>query len=126
MERKYYKAINFDLSTHQLEEHYPGANYRQAYDDLKRFFKRHDFSHRQGSGYISDEKLSTADIYDLMDDLSQQYQWIGECVNKIDVTNVGAQHDLTDLLRPMDLVLQEDDLLLQETRGESFIPDFES
>lgn len=96
MEQKYYKAINFDLSTHQLEEHYPGANYRQAYEDLKRFFRRHDFSHRQGSGYISDEKLSTADIYDLMDDLSQQYQWIGECVNKIDVTNVGVQHDLTD------------------------------
>lgn len=126
MERRYYKAINFDLSTHQLKEHYPGANYCQAYDDLKRFFRRHDFSHRQGSGYISDEKLSTADIYDLMDDLSQQYQWIGECVNKIDVTNVGAQHDLTDLLRPMDLVLEEDDLLLQETRRESFIPDFES
>ena len=50
-----------------------------------------------------------------MDDLSQQYQWIGECVNKIDVTNVGAQHDLTDLLRPVDLVLQEDNLLIRET-----------
>lgn len=113
MERKYYKAINFDLSTHQLEEHYPGTNYRQAYDDLKRFFKRHDFSHRQGSGYISNGKLSTADIYDLMDDLLQQYQWIGECVNKIDVTNVGMQHDLTDLLRPVDLIIPKDGLLIE-------------
>lgn len=67
MERKYYKAINFDLSTCQLRERYPKPNYRKAYDDLKRFFKRHNFSHRQGSGYISNEKLSTADIYDLMD-----------------------------------------------------------
>lgn len=92
MERKYFKALNFDLDTHQLQEHYPGANYRQAYDDLRRFFKRHHFSHRQGSGYISDEKLTTADIYDLMDDLSQQLPWIGLCVNKIDVTNVGRQH----------------------------------
>lgn len=65
MERKYFKALNFDLDTHQLKAHYPGANYRQAYDDLRRFFKRHQFSHRQGSGYISDAKLSTADIYDL-------------------------------------------------------------
>ena len=113
MGRKYYKAINFDLSTHRLEEYYPGANYRQAYDDLKRFFKRHDFSHRQGSGYISNEKLSTADIYDLMDDLSQQYPWIGQCVNKIDVTNVGTQHDLTDLLKPIDLALPEDALLME-------------
>lgn len=113
MERKYYKAINFDLSTHQLEKYYPGANYRRAYDDLKRFFNRHGFLHRQGSGYISNEKLSTADIYDLMDDLSQQYQWIGECVNKIDVTNVGTQHDLTDLLKPVELALPEDVLYLQ-------------
>lgn len=43
MERKYFKALNFDLDTHQLKEHYPGANYRQAYDDLRRFFKRHRF-----------------------------------------------------------------------------------
>ena len=66
--KKYFKALNFDLDTHQLQEHYPGANYRQAYDDLRRFFKKHQFSHRQGSGYISKDKLTTADIYDLMDE----------------------------------------------------------
>ena len=60
MERKYFKALNFDLDTHQLKEHYPGANYRQAYGDLRRFFKRHRFSHRQGSGYISDDKPTSA------------------------------------------------------------------
>lgn len=112
MERKYFKALNFDLDTHQLQEHYPGANYRQAYDDLRRFFKWHHFSHRQGSGYISDEKLTTADIYDLMDDLSQQLPWIGLCVNKIDVTNVGRQHDLTELLKPSEEVTLDDSLLL--------------
>lgn len=47
------------------------------------------------------------------DDLSQQYQWIGQCVNKIDVTNVGTQHDLTDLLKPVDFVLPEDGLLIE-------------
>lgn len=114
MERKYYKALNFDLSTRQLEKCYPGTSYRKAYDDLRRFFKHHHFSHRQGSGYISDEKLSTADIYDLMDDLCQQFAWIGECVNKIDVTNVGQQHDLTDLLKPADLTLNENLLLNKE------------
>lgn len=55
LERKYFKALNFDLDTHQLQEHYPGANYRQAYDDLRRFFKKHRFLHRQGSGYISED-----------------------------------------------------------------------
>ena len=97
MARKYFKALNFDLDTHQLQKNYPGANYRHAYDDLRRFFQKHRFSHRQGSGYISDDKLTTADIYDLMDELSQQLSWSGICVNKIDVTNVGLQHDLTEL-----------------------------
>lgn len=102
MERKYYKALNFDLDTHRLKEYYPGASYRQAYDDLRRFFERHNFSHRQGSGYISETKLGTADIFDLMDELGRLFPWIGNCVNKIDVTNIGRQHDLTELLRPME------------------------
>ena len=100
MERKTLKALNFDLDTHKLQEHYPGANYRQAYDDLRRFFKRHGFSHRQGSGYLSDQKLGTADIFDLMDELGRQFPWAGACVRKIDVTIVGRQHDLTELLQP--------------------------
>lgn len=107
MEQKHYKAINFDLSTHQLEVDYPGANYRQAYDDLKRFFERHDFSHRQGSGYISNAKLTTGDIYDLIDDLSKQYDWIRESTNKMDVTNIGTQHDLMELLKAEQTQLPE-------------------
>ena len=112
MERKYFKALNFDLDTHQLKEHYPGANYRKAYDDLRRFFRRHRFSHRQGSGYISDDKLATADIYDLMDELSHELPWIGICVNKIDVTNVGRQHDLTELLKPAEEFIIDSSLLV--------------
>lgn len=112
MERKYFKALNFDLDTRQLQEHYPGANYRQAYDDLRRFFKRHQISHRQGSGYISDNKLTTADIYDLMDELSQQFPWIGKCVKKIDVTNIGRQHDLTELLQTVEEEIYIDQTLL--------------
>ena len=40
-----------------------------------------------------------------MDDLTQALPWIGDCVNKIDVTNIGQQHDLIDLVRtePLDL-----------------------
>ena len=116
MERKTFKALNFDMDTHQLKAHYPGANYRQAYDDLRRFFKRHGFSHRQGSGYLSDQRLGTADIFDLMDELGRQFPWAADCVRRIDVTNVGRQHDLTELLRPAEELAMEEVLLLpQET-----------
>lgn len=112
MERKYFKALNFDLDTHQLRKYYSETNYQKAYDDLRRFFKQHRFSHRQGSGYISDDKLATADIYDLMDELSHQLPWIGVCVNKIDVTNVGRQHDLTELLKPTEDIIIDSFLLM--------------
>lgn len=62
-------------------------------------------------GYISDDKLATADIYDLMDELSRQFPWIGICVNKIDVTNVGRQHDLTELLKPAEDIVIDTSLL---------------
>lgn len=112
MERTYFKALNFDLDTHQLQKYYPGASYRQAYNDLRRFFKNHSFLHRQGSGYISENKMTTADIYDLMDDLIQQFSWISLCVNKIDVTNVGQQYDLTELLKPSSDIDIDDSLLI--------------
>jgi len=105
VERTYFKALNFDLDTHQLQKNYHGANYRHAYDDLRRFFQKHRFSHRQGSGYISD----------LMDELSQQLSWIGICVNKIDVTNVGLQHDLTELLKPSVDIIIDDSLLISSS-----------
>ena len=100
MERKYYKAINFDLDTNKLKEYYP--RYQQAYRDLLNFFTSNGFLHRQGSGYVSKEKLTSADIVDLIGAFQKKYAWSGTCVKKIDVTNVGAQYDLTALLVPDD------------------------
>ncbi len=90
MERKYFKAINFDLDTNGLKEYYP--RYQQAYKDLLNIFKKRDFSHRQGSGYVSNNKISTADIVDIIGDLQKTFDWSGTCIKKIDVTNVGAQY----------------------------------
>ena len=100
MERKYYKAINFDLDTNKLKKYYP--RYQQAYSDLLGFFKANGFLHRQGSGYVSKEKMTSADIIDLIDAFQKKFVWSGTCVKKIDVTNVGAQYDLTYLLVPDD------------------------
>ena len=41
MERKYYKAINFDLDTNRLKEYYP--RYQQAYKDILKFLKERIF-----------------------------------------------------------------------------------
>ena len=99
MERKYVKALNFDLDTYQLKKHYPGNDYHHAYRDLRKFSRKHGFRHRQGSGYLSVNRITTVDIYRLMKELSSQLPWMGECVHKIDVTNVGNQHGLVELLK---------------------------
>ena len=100
MERKYYKAINFDLDTNKLKEYYP--RYQQAYKELLRFFVTHDFMHRQGSGYVSKNKMTSADIVDIIDEMRKSFSWCASCVKKLDVTNIGAQYDLTELLTPGD------------------------
>lgn len=99
MERKYLKAINFDLDTHLLGEHHPSGDYHKAYYDMKRFFKGHNFSHKQGSGYVSNVKLTIQDIYELINDLCETYPWITKCVNEFDVTNVGTQYGLAEDIR---------------------------
>ena len=96
MERKYYKAINFDLDTKELRKYY--TRYQQAYTALYNFFNNKGFSHRQGSGYVSNSKMTSADIIDLIGELRESFEWAGTCIKKIDVTNVGAQYDLTILL----------------------------
>lgn len=95
MERTYYKAINFDLDTNGLKKYYD--RYQQAYTDLLRFFKENDFSHRLGSGYVSNDKMTSADIIDLIGKMRDTFQWSATCIKKIDVTNIGAQYDLTEL-----------------------------
>ena len=101
MERRYYKAINFDLDTRLLRQYY--KRYQQAYADLLRFFIKRNFSHRQGSGYVSNDKLTSADIVDVIGDLRKEFEWSGTCIKKIDVTNVGVQYDLTELLASDDM-----------------------
>ncbi|MBS6867694.1 hypothetical protein HFM86_00685 [Blautia producta] len=44
--------------------------------------------------------------------MSQQLPWIGVCVSKIDVTNVGRQHDLTELLKSSEDIVIDDSLLI--------------
>ncbi len=114
MERKYVKALNFDLDTHQLIEYYPGKDYHHAYEDLRKFFEQHGFSHRQGSGYLSNDKLDSSDVYDLLDMINQEMTWMKKCVHIIDVTNVGKQYGLAELLKTENPEIEETELFPEQ------------
>ena len=92
--KKVYKAINFDLSTKALKEHF-GENTASAYAKIKEFMLENGFEHRQYSGYKSIQAMDNFEIYDIIKKLHNTYSWLKPCVVKFDVTNVSKQYDFT-------------------------------
>lgn len=93
-EGKICKAFNFDLNIKKLKEFYPNSDYKQAYKDLKRFFKSNGFKHRQWSGYISEKPLSVSEVLDFTEQLWNKFPWLELCATRFDVTNIGKTYDL--------------------------------
>lgn len=93
-EAKKYRAINFDLKLKLLREYYPKKNILNAYKDIKSFMIGNGFSHRQWSGYRSNEKLTDRQVRNLMLKMRYELSWIDKCSTKIDVTNIGKIYDI--------------------------------
>lgn len=91
------KALNFDLNTKKYEE-ITGKSAPVAYAEIKRFLKRNNFEHRQGSGYISKDSLTDVKIFAIIQNMSMELKWLRNCVEEIDVTNIGKQHSLVDAI----------------------------
>lgn len=99
------KQIAFDLSQKALEQYYPGPPstinpqfYKKAYADISRFMEKNGFEHRQFSVYISKERMTNAKMATLIQDLAREMPWLAHCIEEMDVTNIGVQHSLRDLL----------------------------
>ena len=69
--------------------------------------KKHAFDHRQGSGYISTAKLDGDNVDDIITDVVSENEWLASCVKKIDVTDIGKQHDLTMTVKELSEMLGE-------------------
>ncbi|MDE6884705.1 MAG: hypothetical protein K2P32_02915 [Clostridia bacterium] len=91
MDRPKRKAINFDLDTTKMKslDVYPNG-----YKQIKKTLKDCGFIHRQGSGYVSKNEIIQADVMDTVMTLVDKHSWFVDCVNKLDVTDVGKQYDL--------------------------------
>lgn len=92
--KKCKKALNFDLDTKLLKESYPGKHYFNAYRDIKHFLENNGFLWRQGSGYISSQRLTDVEVRGVVVDLSEKFDWLKRCVKQFDVTDVGHQYSL--------------------------------
>lgn len=112
------KQITFDLSQKALEKHYPrpakSVNpkyYKKAYSDISQFMKKNGFEHRQFSVYNSIEKMTMADVTITMQILAVQMPWLYKCINEIDVTNIGSQHSVKQIVEfaTIDFALSHDE-----------------
>jgi virulence-associated protein VapD len=93
------KAINFDLDTETLKKAYQGKNYRDAYTDINRFMQDRCFSHAQWSGYVSNNPMKYVDVIKIVEGLKNEFPWMGQAVNKFDITEVGAIYSLGGFFR---------------------------
>lgn len=91
------KALNFDLDTKQYEK-ITHKKASVAYYEIKKFLKKNNFEHRQGSGYISKNSLNDFQISTIIQDMAIELEWLRKCVRQIDVTNVGKQHSLINII----------------------------
>lgn len=96
MERPKRKAINFDLDTNAMKER---TIYPVGYELLRLSFEERGFYHRQGSGYISIEKMTHSDVNFIIKSITEENLWLADCVKRIDVTDIGKQHDLTAVVK---------------------------
>ena len=95
------KQITFDLSDKKLKLYYPKPSFtinpkyhNKAWKDISKFMKENGFEHRQRSVYTSYVPMTRAEILALIDKMVQTMPWLDKCLNAIDVTNVGRQHNL--------------------------------
>lgn len=91
------KQISFDLSTEKLKKHYAQKNWRKAYEDIKYFMLRNNFTWIQGSVYTSNVGMRLPKIHTLLEELINKYPYLNLCMRDCVVTNIGKTHNLNNL-----------------------------
>jgi virulence-associated protein VapD len=99
VERKQYKAVNFDLVIQRVEAEFGEGKRRAAYARIKRFLEKNGFEHRQYSGYRSTSTMTYTELLDVCTRLFVALPWLGDCASKFDVTNIGREFDMLGIVR---------------------------
>ena len=89
------KAINFDLDTNILKQIYNNGDYTNAYKEIRAFMEKNGFERRQGSGYISKDRMREADAILIYNNMVATFPWFNQAVKTCDLTHIGRTLDLT-------------------------------
>lgn len=92
--RGYLRAVNFDLDTKGMSETLGSRT--KGYRLLRQSMKQLGFSHRQGSGYLSEKPMTKYEVKNFISKLGTANPWLANCTKVFDVTNTtGKAHDYT-------------------------------
>jgi virulence-associated protein VapD len=111
-EYRRYKAINFDLNSNRLREIFGEKGRRKAYARIGEFLAKEGYTHRQWSGYVSQQPKSNLEVFYSIDSLARQCQWLDHCVSRFDITNVTNESDMLEVIKAT-----SDDPLMYRTHG---------
>ena len=113
-EKKIRRQITFDLSDDKLKIYYPRPKWsmnpsyhKKAWKDIASFMKKRNFEHRQRSVYASQDGLTRVEINALIDSMIQNMPWLCNCLNAIDMTDIGKQHDLMPVFETYRIELEK-------------------
>ncbi len=93
MEELSFKQIMFDIDT-KVAEQILGKKYRVMYDQIESFFISNGFTHIEGSGYISNNKMTDIDLLYIIKDLKTLYPHLDKSIRDI---RVGSFLELNSL-----------------------------
>ena len=99
------KVINFDINTAMLNAY---GVYPSGYQILKREFEKAGYTHRQGSGYVSNDKISSDDVYQFIEKITAKYEWLYPCTKEMDVSNVVEKLSLLSTMNSTASVVWKD------------------
>lgn len=88
------KQISFDLDTDVCKRILGEEKYTNAYKDIRRFLEGKDFTHIEGSVYMSNHKMDNIRVVRLIDSLMAQYPYLSKCVRQMHQADISRVHSL--------------------------------
>lgn len=127
------KQISFDLDTKALKTYYPSGSWKNAYEVIRRYMVNSGFNWLQGSVYVSQKPVASAEVTNILDELIDKNPWLNVCMRDCRETNIGREHsknylfDKTADIKPRESVEKDNILSMLEdvVRSDKIENDFD-
>ena len=88
------KQITFDVDTNICKQIFGEKKFRQPYNEIRKFLEDNNWTHIEGSSYMSKDKMDNMDVSNLINDLIEQYPYLNKCVKKMHQADISNIHSL--------------------------------